>query len=133
MKIFFLKSHVIMFDWIFLNIHNFMRIKPFRNNKINLLMSWLENLYTLKNRSFNFSSNLRWLLLLQQKHLYSIESFLKFVYPRKHLQNLYLIPQVSYFLWSCSYLHLILWIPSEKLLTKFDKKIAINLVLSGKL
>ena len=34
------------------------------------------------------------------------------------------------FLSSCLYLHLILWIPSDRLLTRFDNELAINLVLS---
>ena len=32
----------------------------FRNNKINLFLSWIENLYALRNHSFNFLSNLCW-------------------------------------------------------------------------
>ena len=46
--------------------------------------------------------------LLQQKHLWSIKSSLKFIYSRKQSQYLYLIPQISSFLSSCRYLHLIL-------------------------
>ena len=70
--------------------------------------------------------------MLQHKHLYSIKSSLKFVYSRKQLQYLYLIPQVLHFLLSCPNSHLIPWIPSESLLTRFDKEIAINLALSVK-
>ena len=90
----------------------------------------------IKNRSFNFSSNFLWQFLqfsLQSKRLYSTKSPLKFVYPRKQLQYLYLIPQVSHFLSSCLYLHLILLIPSENLLARFDNELAINLALSIKL
>ena len=61
------------------------------------MLSWLENLYVLKKHSFSFSSNFIWQLLLKIEHLYSIKSFLKFVYSREHLQYLYLIPPVSHF------------------------------------
>ena len=93
-------------------------------------MSWSENLHVLKNLAFSFSSNFCWQFLLQHKNLYSIKSLLKFVYSVKESQHLYLIAQVSHFLSSCPYLHLSLWIPSERLLTRFYDKLAINLALS---
>ena len=74
--------------------------------------------------------------MLEHKHLYSIKPSLKyslkdyFMYLRKQWQYLYLIPQVLHFLSLCLHLHLILWIPSERLLTRFDNELAINLVLS---
>ena len=43
---------------------------------------------------------------------------------------LYLIQQVSHFLLSCLYLHLILWIYSARSLTRFDNELAITLALS---
>ena len=52
------------------------------------------------------------------------------MYLRKHLQSLYLTPQVSNFLLSCPYFHLVLWITSARLLTRFDNKLAINIALS---
>ena len=70
------------------------------------------------------------IILLQHKYLYSIKSSLKYVYSRKQSQYLYLIPYVSHFLSSYPNLHLILKIPSETLLTRFDKKLAINRALS---
>ena len=68
-------------------------------------------------------------LLLQGKHLYFIILSLKFMYSRKQSQYLHLIPHVSHFLSSCLCLHLILWISSERLLTRFNYKLAINLPL----
>ena len=67
---------------------------------------------------------------IESKHLYSIKSSLNFIYPGKQPQYLYLIPQFSHFLSSCPYLRLILWIPSERLLARFDIGLAINLTLS---
>ena len=78
-------------------------------------MSWLENLYVLKRK---------------RKHLYSIKSFLKFMYSRKQSKYLYLVTQISHFISSCTYLHLISWIPSKRLLTRFDNELVINLALS---
>ena len=49
---------------------------------------------------------------------------------RKQSQYLHLIPQVSDFLLLYSYLILILLIHSERLLTRFDNELAINLSLS---
>ena len=60
---------------------------PFHNNKINSLLSRLENLYVLKNRSFNFSSKLYWWFLLKHKRLHSFNSSLKFPYSGKQLQE----------------------------------------------
>ena len=97
---------------------------------MNLLLSWLENLYILKNRSFNFSFNFVWQFLLQTKHFYSIKSSLKFVYFRKQWQYLYLILHVLLFLSLCPNLHLIVRIPSEKLWTRSNNELVINLVLS---
>ena len=52
--------------------------------------------------------------------------YLTLVYWRKHSQSLYLIPQVSHFPLSCSYLNLILWVPSVRLLTRFENDLALN-------
>ena len=65
-------------------------------------------------------------------NLYSIKSPLKLVYSRKELQPLYLILHLLHFLASSPDLHLILWIHSEILLTRFYNEVAINLVLSKK-
>ena len=51
-----------------------------------------------------------------------IISFLTFCYSR--------FPHVSHFLLSCSYLDLILLIPSARLSVRFDNELAINLTLS---
>ena len=67
------------------------------------------------------------IIFLQHKHLYSIKSPLNFVHWRKIL---YLILHVSHFLWSSPKLDLILWIPSERLLTRFDNELALNCALS---
>ena len=48
------------------------------------------------------------------------------MYSREQSQILYLVPQVLHFLSSCPYLHLIFWIPSVRLLTRFDKSCTIN-------
>ena len=48
----------------------------------------------------------------------------------KTVAMLYLIPQVSHFVSSRPYFHLILWILSERLMTRSDIEIAINLGLS---
>ena len=64
------------------------------------------------------------------KRFRSVMLSFMFVYSRKHSHYLYLIPHVSHFLWSFPYLHLILFIPSARLLTKFDNGLAINLPLS---
>ena len=69
-------------------------------------------------------------LKLQQKYLHYIKSSLKCVYSREQLHNSYVIRHVSHFLLSCKYLHIILCIPSERLLTRFDNKLVINLVPS---
>ena len=65
-------------------------------------------------------------------NLYSIKSPLKLAYLSKELKCLYLILQVLHFLASSPDLHLILWIHSEILLTRFYNEVAINLVLSKK-
>ena len=52
------------------------------------------------------------------------------MYLRKGSQYFYLIPDVSDSLSPCPNLNLILWIPSEKLLTGFDNELFINLALS---
>ena len=104
--------------------------KLLRNNKINLLLSWLETFYVLKNRFINFSSSFSWQFLLQYNNFYTIKSSLKFLYSIKQSQHLYLILQVLLFLSSCQYLHLILRIPSERLLTRFDNELVMNLPLS---
>ena len=67
--------------------------------------------------------------MLHHKHLYFIKSSLKLACSRKQWQYLYFILQI-HFLSSCLYLHLILWIPSARLLTRFDNELAMNLVLS---
>ena len=59
-----------------------------------------------------------------------VKKSLTFVYSRQHSQSLYLIPHVSHLLLSCPCLHLILWIPSAGLSTRFENKFAINLALS---
>ena len=64
------------------------------------------------------------------KRFRSVMLSFMFAYSRKHSHYLYLIPHVSHFLWSFPYLHLILFIPSARLLTKFDNGLAINLPLS---
>ena len=61
---------------------------------------------------------------------------LKFGYSRKQLQSLYLplqVPHLFHTTSSCPYLHLILWIPSERLLilTRFDEQSAINLPIKS--
>ena len=61
-----------------------------------------------------------------------MKSSSQFLYSKKQLQYLYLIPPVSHFLLSCPNLHLILWSTSERLLTRFDNELAINIVLSLK-
>ena len=52
------------------------------------------------------------------------------VYLRLQSQALYLIPQVWYFLLSCPYLHLIIWIFSPRWLTIFDNDLDIIFALS---
>ena len=52
------------------------------------------------------------------------------MYSRKQSQHLYLILKVLHFLSSCPYLHWLLWISSESLLTRFDNGLAINFALS---
>ena len=47
------------------------------------MLLWLEDLYVLKNRFFNFPSNFTWQFLLKIEHLYSIKSSLKFSYSKK--------------------------------------------------
>ena len=72
----------------------------FTNSFNNIYFSrllWLENVYILKDCSFNFSSNFCLWLLLPHKHLYSIKSSLEYVYSRKQLQYFYLIPKVTHF------------------------------------
>ena len=57
-------NHNILLIFLFQNLDKtftiFLKYKetPFHNNRINVLQSWLENLYVLKNRFFNFLSNL---------------------------------------------------------------------------
>ena len=51
------------------------------------------------------------------------------MYSKKQSHILYVTPQASHFLSSCLHLHLILWISSERLLTRFDNELATNLVL----
>ena len=70
---------------------------------------------------------------LQHKHLDSTKSSLKFWYSRKQSKYLYLIPHVSHFLSLCPNLHLILWISSKWLLTRFDNELPIGLALSTNL
>ena len=89
------------------------------------MVSWLENMYVLKN---SFPQTFLIVLVLY-KHLHFIKSSLNFVYSRKQSQSFYLILQVSYFLPPCLYLHWILWISSARLLIRFDNELAINLVL----
>ena len=67
--------------------------------------------------------------MLQHKDFHSIQSSSKLKYSRKQSQYLYLIPKVPNFLSLCWYLHLILWTLSEKLLTRFNNELAINLAL----
>ena len=67
--------------------------------------------------------------MLQHKHFHSIQSSSKLIYSRKQSQYSYLIPKVPNFLSLCPYLHLILWTPSEKLSTRFNNELAINLAL----
>ena len=52
------------------------------------------------------------------------------MYPRKQWQYLYLILQFLHFLSLCPNLHLILRLPSESLLIRFDNDFAINLAIS---
>ena len=70
------------------------------------------------------------IIFLATRTLYSIKLSLKIVYLRKQSQYLYLIPNVLYFLSYCPNLHFILWIISEKPLTRFHNELAINLGLS---
>ena len=70
--------------------------------------------------------------MLQHKHLYFIKSSLKFVYSRKQSQYLYLTQHVSHFLLPCSNLPLMLYSPSERVLTRFDNEVFTNLALSKK-
>ena len=60
-------------------------------------------------------SNYFWQFLLQHKHLYSIKSPLAYVFSRQHVLQ---------------FVHLILWILSARLLTRFDDELAINLAFS---
>ena len=93
------------------------------------MISWLENLYVLTNLFLKSSSNFLWYFFLQHKQLYSTKSSMMLVYLRQHLQYFDLI-LVSHFLSWCPYLNLILWIPSARLLTRFDNELAINLTVS---
>ena len=96
---------------------------------MNLLLKRLENLYVLKNCSFDFSKFL-WQFVLQSKHLYSKTSSVKFIYWRKVIILIFSSTSFTHFLSSCPNLHLIFWIPSERLLKRFDDEISIKLVLS---
>ena len=82
------------------------------NNKINLLVSCLENSNVFLNFFFNSSSNSIEKSFLQDGQSYYIKLLLTFLYSRKQLQ----------------FLHLSLWIPPVKL-TGFDSNVAINLRL----
>ena len=68
-----------------------------------------------------------WQFLLQRNHLYSINSSLKFMHSRKHLHYLYL---TSHFSSSFPNLYLILWTLSERLLTRLDNELTVNITLS---
>ena len=68
--------------------------------------------------------------MLECKHMYSIKSSLKFAYSGKQSQYIDLIVHVSDFLPLCPNFHLTLQIPSERLLTRFDKELPINPALS---
>ena len=41
------------------------------------------------------------------------------LHSRQHSQSLYLIPHILHFLLLCLYLHLVLWVPSARLSTRF--------------
>ena len=102
------------FHWIFLK-HPCIHMGQLRNNKINFLISWLENSYVLANLFFKFSPKFFWKFLLRHKHFYFIKSSLAFVYSRQQSQTLYFIQHVLHFLLTCPYLHLISWIFSARL------------------
>ena len=103
--------------WYFIKlfpfIHVLNRINTFLNNKIDLLISLLENLNVFWNLFYNSSSILFKYFLLQDKHLYFIKVSLTLSYSRKQWQSL----------------HLILWISSVRLSTGFDNEVDINLAL----
>ena len=84
---------------------------------------WFENLYPLANLFLEISSS----FFLQHKYLYSIKSFLTFVYSRQYSQSFCLIPYALHFLLLYLFLHLILWIPSAMLSRRFHNELAINL------
>ena len=73
---------------------------------MNLFISLLENLSEFLNLFFNSLSIMFEWSLLPDKHLYFIEISLKLSYSRKQSKSL----------------HLILWIPSVRLPTRFDKR-----------
>ena len=82
---------------------------PFLTKKINWLISSLENLNVFLNWFFNSSLSLFDKFSLHDKHLYFNKLSLSHLYSRKQLQ----------------FLHLILWITSSRLSTRFDYEIAI--------
>ena len=83
---------------------------------MNLSISLLEKFNVFLNILFNFSSILVEWFVLQYKHFYFIKLSLTLSYSGKQLQSL----------------HLNLWIPSERLSTRFDNEFGINLALSKK-
>ena len=101
------------------------------------MFSWLENLYVLKKHSFNFSSNFYYNFWYNINICILLHHFWNFWIQKKKKKKetvpIFIFNSASFtFLSSCLYLHLILWIPSEILLTRFDKKLAINFALSIK-
>ena len=117
-------SLIKMFYWIIPMVHVFILVSTVLQQPIKLI-SWLDNLHVLANVFRKFSSNIFWKSLLQHKHLYSIKSSLKSVYLKMISQSLYLISQRVAL--SCLCLHLIIWVRSTRLLTRFDNEFTINL------
>ena len=67
----------------------------------------------------------------RRRYDFSTMSYCRVGILQKTVAILILIPHVSHLLSSCPNLHLILSIPSERLLlTKFENELAVNLVLS---
>ena len=87
------------------------------------MISWLENLYVLADRFFKSSSNF-FSNSYYNKNIFIYHIILQLLYhlQRSHNNNTcnIVLLHASHFLLSCSYLDLILWIPSARLSARSD-------------
>ena len=108
---------VMMLPWLFPNypyIHEDKHLFATTNKLIVVIL--VRKCVCIKKSFLKFFIKLVLIIFVITQTLYSITSSLKFVYWREKSQYLYLIPQISHFLSAFLYLHLMLWIPSERLL-----------------